>query len=81
VVVERVSTGGGGGGGGHGGIAVAKGSDARTGSGVYSVNFDGEPQTEKVEEAVQRLRDADLVRRLWLHTVGEFVRVTGSEFV
>jgi hypothetical protein len=60
---------------------VAKGSDARMGSGVYSVNFDGEPQGEKVEEAVQRLRDADLVRRLWLHTVGEFVRVTGSEFV
>ncbi|KAK3904487.1 hypothetical protein C8A05DRAFT_42431 [Staphylotrichum tortipilum] len=64
-----------------GGGVVAKGTDARIGSGVYSVNFDGEAQAEKVEEAVQMLRDDDLVRRLWLHTVGEFVRVTGSEFV
>lgn len=63
------------------GVGVARGSDARVGSGVYSVNCDGEPQAEKVEEAVQRLRDQDLVRRLWLHTVAEFVRVTGSEFV
>ncbi len=64
-----------------GGGVVAKGTDARIGSGVYSVNFDGEAQAEKVEDAVQMLRDEDLVRRLWLHTVGEFVRVTGSEFV
>jgi hypothetical protein len=35
----------------------------------------------KVEEAVQRLREEDLVRRLWLHTIGEFVRVTGTEFM
>jgi hypothetical protein len=67
--------------GGEGVVGVARGSDAREGSGVYSVNFDGEPQTAKVEEVVQRLRDGDLVRRLWLHTVGEFVRVTGTEFV
>ncbi|SPQ24016.1 19460085-89d4-48b6-a52a-c20ba3e10e4d [Thermothielavioides terrestris] len=63
------------------GVGVARGSDARDGSGVYSVSFDGEPQEEKVEEAVQKLRDGDLVRRLWLYTVGEFLRVTGSEFV
>ena len=63
------------------GVGVARGSDARVGGGVYSVGFDGEPQSVKVEEAVQRLRDEDLVRRLWLHTVGEFVRVTGTEFV
>ncbi|KAK3290515.1 uncharacterized protein B0H64DRAFT_350513 [Chaetomium fimeti] len=63
------------------GVGVARGSDARVGGGVYSVSFDAEPQSVKVEEAVQRLRDEDLVRRLWLHTVGEFVRVTGTEFV
>lgn len=63
------------------GVGVSRGSDAREGSGVYSVNFDGEPMMEKVEDAVQQLRDDDLVRRLWLHTVGEFLRVTGSEFV
>ncbi|KAK4244099.1 hypothetical protein C7999DRAFT_17621 [Corynascus novoguineensis] len=63
------------------GVAVARGSDARIGSGVYSVNFDGEPQGVKAQETVRRLREEDLVRRLWLHTVGEFVRVTGTEFV
>ncbi len=63
------------------GARVARGSDARVGSGVYSVGVDGEAQGEKVEEAVQGLRDGDWVRGVWLHTVGEFVRVTGSEFV
>ncbi|KAH6631318.1 hypothetical protein F5144DRAFT_214994 [Chaetomium tenue] len=63
------------------GVAVARGSDGQVGGGVYSVSFDAEPQSVKVEEAVQQLRDEDLVRKLWLHTVGEFVRVTGTEFV
>ncbi len=63
------------------GVRVARGSDARVGSGVYSVGVDGEAQGEMVEEAVQGLRDGDWVRGVWLHTVGEFVRVTGSEFV
>ncbi|EAQ88527.1 hypothetical protein CHGG_05146 [Chaetomium globosum CBS 148.51] len=63
------------------GVAVARGSDGLVGGGVYSVSFDAEPQSVKVEEAVQQLREGDLVRKLWLHTVGEFVRVTGTEFV
>lgn len=63
------------------GITVARGSDARERSGVYSVSYDGEPAPPKVEDFVQSLRDQDLVREVWLHTVDEFVRVTGSEFV
>ncbi|KAL2173719.1 uncharacterized protein P884DRAFT_280723 [Thermothelomyces heterothallicus CBS 202.75] len=63
------------------GVAVARGTDARVGSGVYSVDSEGEPQGVKAGETMRRLREADLVRRLWLHTVGEFVRVTGTEFV
>ena len=64
-----------------GGGGVARGSDSRVGSGVYSVNFDGEAAGQKVEELVQRLRDEDLVRTVWVHTTGEFLRVTGSEFL
>ncbi|KAK4142521.1 uncharacterized protein C8A04DRAFT_13134 [Dichotomopilus funicola] len=60
------------------GVNVARGSDARQGSGVYSVGLDAEA---KGEEAVRRLREEDLVRRVWLHTIGEFLRVTGTEFV
>ncbi|AEO58291.1 hypothetical protein MYCTH_2305531 [Thermothelomyces thermophilus ATCC 42464] len=63
------------------GVAVARGTDARVGSGVYSVDSEGEPQGVKAGETMRRLREADLVRRLWLHTVGEFIRVTGTEFV
>ncbi|KAL2128610.1 hypothetical protein VTI74DRAFT_8938 [Chaetomium olivicolor] len=44
------------------GVGVARGSDAREGSGVYSVNFDGEAQGSKTEEVVQTLRERD-----WLY--------------
>ncbi|GAB1318452.1 Short-chain dehydrogenases/reductase [Madurella fahalii] len=63
------------------GVSVARGSDGLEGSGVYSVGFDGEAGGPKVEELLRRLRGEDLVRRVWVHTVAEFIRVTGSEFV
>lgn len=63
------------------GVSVAKGSDGLEASGVYSVGLDGEPAGAKVEELLMRLRGEDLVRRVWVHTVAEFIRVTGTEFV
>ncbi|KAK4666636.1 hypothetical protein QC763_302000 [Podospora pseudopauciseta] len=63
------------------GVSVARGTDARDGSGVYSVNFDGESVAFKVQDTLQQLRDRDMVRRVWQHTIKEFTRVTGSAFV
>jgi hypothetical protein len=47
------------------GIEIAKGSDRGQGSGVYSVDFHGEPSSHKVEEIVKAMRDDDLVRDVW----------------
>jgi hypothetical protein len=61
--------------------AASAGSNGELGSGVYSVNHDGEPGTPKVGELLMRLRADDVVRKLWLHTEDVFTRITGSTFV
>ncbi|KAK3991083.1 3-keto-steroid reductase [Cladorrhinum sp. PSN332] len=53
-------------------ISVARGTDGEQGSGVYLAGPHG---------LLKELREKDMVRRLWLHTVAEFTRVTGSVFV
>ncbi|KAK3361246.1 hypothetical protein B0T24DRAFT_660550 [Lasiosphaeria ovina] len=63
------------------GVPIARGTDARGGTGVYSVSYDAETAPHKVDELLQGLRDRDVVRKLWLHTEEEFVRATGSAFV
>ncbi|KAK0715948.1 hypothetical protein B0H67DRAFT_582066 [Lasiosphaeris hirsuta] len=62
-------------------VRVAPGSNGEVGGGVYSVNFDGEGAPVKVRDALQKLRDNDIVRKLWLHTEDVFTRVTGAAFV
>ncbi|KAK3943205.1 hypothetical protein QBC46DRAFT_377811 [Diplogelasinospora grovesii] len=62
-------------------IKVARGTDGEVGSGVYSVNYDGETASAKVEALLARLRNENVVQKLWCHTEKEFVRVTGSAFI
>lgn len=63
-------------------LRVAKGTDGREGSGVYSVSNDGEGLSSKTEEILRQMREEqDMVRKVWLHVEDEFVRVTGSAFV
>ncbi|KAK0620710.1 hypothetical protein B0T14DRAFT_236477 [Immersiella caudata] len=63
------------------GVTASAGSNGEVGSGVYSVNYDGEPAPQKVGEVLMRLRADDVVRKLWLHTEEVFTRITGSTFV
>ncbi|KAK3681628.1 hypothetical protein B0T22DRAFT_539997 [Podospora appendiculata] len=64
-----------------GGVGVAKGTDGRSGSGVYSVNNSGEPGSAKVEQLLGKLRKQGVPQEVWAEVEGEFVRVTGTAAV
>lgn len=61
------------------GVDVAPGVDGKIGSGVYSVNWDGEGGKTEAEKFIREHREAGLVDKLWEHTVGEFERITGKK--
>ena len=62
-----------------GAVTVARGTNGRTGSGVYSVGWDGENPGLKVEELLAKLRKEGMVEQVWKHIEGEFKRITGLE--
>ena len=61
------------------GLAVARGTSGKSGSGVYSIGSDGESSGPKVEALLAKLRNEGTVEKLWEHTEGEFKRITGLE--
>ncbi|KAK1759004.1 3-keto-steroid reductase [Echria macrotheca] len=63
------------------GISVSIGSNGKEGSGVYSVNYDGEPAPQKALDILVRLRSQDVVRKVWQHTEEVFTGATGTAFV
>ncbi|RAK78863.1 NAD(P)-binding protein [Aspergillus fijiensis CBS 313.89] len=60
-----------------GGMEVARGTDGRVGSGVYSVNWDGEVAGERVGEVLEGLRRDGMKEVVWRVLESVFVRVTG----
>ncbi|KAL8759482.1 MAG: hypothetical protein Q9184_003607 [Pyrenodesmia sp. 2 TL-2023] len=60
-----------------GDLAVTRGTNGQSGSGVYSVDADGTSAGAKVEALLAKFRDDGLVERVWKHTVEEFERITG----
>jgi hypothetical protein len=63
------------------GDEAAVGVDGTVGSGVYSVDWDGEGAGVKTVNVIQGLVEDGMVEKLWDHTMGEFVRVTGRESI
>ncbi|KAL1849266.1 hypothetical protein Plec18167_008112 [Paecilomyces lecythidis] len=61
------------------GITVAEGTDGEPGSGVYSVNWDGETCGPKVTALLTKMRNEGCVEQVWKHTEGEFKRIVGDE--
>ncbi len=61
------------------GVAVARGTSGKIGSGVYSVDWDGESARPKVEELLAKFRKEGTVEQVWNHTEEEFKRITGRE--
>jgi hypothetical protein len=62
-----------------GGVAVARGTSGKSGSGVYSIDWDGESSGTKVEELLAKFRKEGMVEKVWKHTEEEYKRITGLE--
>ena len=61
-----------------GDVVVATGTDGDKGSGVYSVDLEGESSGSKVLDLLAGFRKEGLVERFWEHTEGEFRRIAGG---
>ena len=64
-----------------GDVAVARGTNGEPGSGVYSVDLEGESSGAKVVELLAGLREKGVLEKYWTHTEEEFKRITGVEAV
>ena len=62
-----------------GGVVISRGTNGKSGSGVYSVDWDGESAGPKVEELLADFRKEGMVEKVWKHTEDEFKRITGVE--
>ncbi|KAF2821449.1 hydrogenase/reductase-like protein [Ophiobolus disseminans] len=60
------------------GVNAAEGSDGLVGSGVYSINWDGEKRTEASVSALKKLRAKGVKEIVWDHVTGEFDRITAG---
>jgi hypothetical protein len=61
-----------------GGFDVAGGSDGVFGSGMYSVNWDGEKRGEESVITLERLRRRGVIDMVWRHMTAEFARIAGD---
>ncbi|RTE82149.1 hypothetical protein BHE90_003291 [Fusarium euwallaceae] len=59
-------------------VEAAVGTDGTMGSGVYSVDWDGESASDEVVKMLGEYREGMTVDKVWKHMEDEFVRVTGS---
>jgi hypothetical protein len=62
-----------------GGVVLARGTSGESGSGVYSIDSDGESAGPRVEELLAKFRKEGMAEKVWEHTEGEFKRITGLE--
>ena len=60
-------------------VAVARGTDGKIGSGVYSVDLAGESSGPKVEKLLASFREQGVAEKFWKHTEEEYRRITGLE--
>lgn len=60
------------------GVKIAKGVDGITGSGIYTIDGQGESADAKVEQVLAKYMEDGTAERLWKFTESEFLRVTGS---
>lgn len=59
------------------GLKVAKGTNGKVGSGVYSTQQDCESAGPEVDKLLAGLRKEGLVEKVWAHTEGEYKRILG----
>jgi hypothetical protein len=57
---------------------IATGADGKSGSGFYSIDWDGESASDKVVQMLDKYRADGMVGKVWGHLEGEFKRITGT---
>jgi hypothetical protein len=60
------------------GVSVATGTNGEAGSGVYSVQWNGEESRPGVLKVLKGYREEGMVEQIWKHVEGEFERITGQ---
>ncbi|KAF5694558.1 hypothetical protein FGLOB1_14186 [Fusarium globosum] len=60
---------------------VAVGTDGNKGSGVYSVDWDGESASVEVVKLLDGFKEEGLVEKVWKDQEKEFIRITGVTFI
>ncbi len=58
---------------------MARGTNGEIGSGVYSVDLEGESSGPKVLELLAGYRKEGVVENFWDHTEAEFERIMGAK--
>lgn len=61
------------------GVATARGTSSKIGSGVYSIDSQGESAESKVEVLLAQFREQGMVEKVWNNIEDEFKRITGLE--
>ena len=59
-----------------GGVTVARGIDGKSGSGVYSIDQNGESSGPKVEELLAKFKTEGVIEKVWKDIEEEFKRIT-----
>lgn len=62
----------------EGDTPIGRGTDGKTGSGVYSLDNHGKSANPKVEEILEKHRASGAADAAWNHTIGEFERIATS---
>lgn len=60
------------------GVSIAVGADSKPGGGVYSIDYEAEGTSERVQTLMKELAEDGTADKIWKHTEEEFVRITGS---
>ncbi|KAK7756213.1 hypothetical protein SLS62_001806 [Diatrype stigma] len=60
------------------GVNVAVRVDRNPGGGVYSIDYEGEGTSERVQALMKSLTEDGTADKIWKHTEEEFLRITGS---
>jgi hypothetical protein len=60
-------------------LAIARGTNGQTGSGIYSVNHKCESAPPKVEELLAKFRANGTAEKVWDYIAADFKEITGTE--
>ncbi|KAK7932260.1 hypothetical protein PG985_002972 [Apiospora marii] len=62
-------------------VQIAVGADGQPGGGVYSVDYEAEGTSQRVQHVLEQFIKDGTAEKVWSHTEEEFKRITGSTTV